>query len=143
MKWIRVWVRVVACAGLFRTQPARAASALSASRQGECAVANAARGEGKFTGQISGTPAANTFEVVAGKQSATVSYGSAVLVCENGQPASTSPLVAGATVVVFGPIRSQGGDRHELSAAKILVTGTPRANLPKSWRSPLPTRGLN
>ena len=129
MKWMRVWVCVVACAGLFRARPAGAASASSASRQAECAVANGARGEGKFTGQISGTPAANTFEVVAGKQSSTVSYGSAVLVCENGQPGSASALVAGATVVVFGPIRSQGGDRYELAATKILVTGTPRANV--------------
>lgn len=106
-----------------------AGSQVAASAQGECARANAARGEGKFTGQISGTPAANTFEVVAGTQSASISYGSAVLVCENGPPGSTSALVAGATVVVFGPMRKQGRDRYELSATKILVTGTPRANM--------------
>jgi len=129
MKCIRVWVCVVACASWFSARPARAASPVEASAQGECARANAARGEGRFTGQISRTPAANTFEVVAGKQSATVTYGSAVLVCENGQPGSTSALVAGATLVVFGPIRSQGGDRYKLSATKILVTGTPRADI--------------
>lgn len=54
MKWIRVWVCVVACAGWFSARPASAAS---------------------------------------------------------------------------GPIRSQGRDRYELSAKKILVTGTARANL--------------
>ena len=129
MKRIGVWVCVVGCAGWFSARPARAACAVLASAQGECALGNAARGEGKFTGQISQTPAANTFEVVAGKQSATISYGSAVLVCVNGQPGSTSALVAGANVVVFGPMRSQGGDRYELSATKILVTGTARANL--------------
>jgi Type VI secretion system effector, Hcp len=31
-------------------------------------------------------------------------------------------------VVAFGPMRSQGGDRYELRAKKILVTGTPRAS---------------
>ena len=129
MKCFRVWVCVVACAGWFAARPARAASPVLASAQGECAGANAVRGEGKFTGQISRTPAENTFEVVAGQQSATITYGSAVLVCENGQPGSTSALVAGATVVVFGPIRSQRGNRYELSATKILVTGTPRANM--------------
>ena len=129
MKRIRVWVCVVACASWFSARPSRAASPVGASAQGECTRANAARGEGKFAGQISRTPAANTFEVVAGQQSVTITYGSAVLVCENGQPGSPSALVAGATVVVIGPIRSQGGDRYELSATKILVTGTPRANM--------------
>ena len=107
MKRIGVWVCVVACAGWFSARPARAASRVAASAQRECALGNAARGEGKFTGQISGTPAANSFEAVAGKQSATISYGGAVLVCENGQAGSTSALVAGATVVVFGPMRTQ------------------------------------
>jgi hypothetical protein len=125
MKRMGVWVCVVACAGWFST--ARAASRVVASAQGECALGNPARGEGKFTGQISQTPAANTFEVVAGKQSATISYGSAVLVCENGQPGSTSALVVGATVVVFGPMRNQGADRYELTATRILVTATARA----------------
>ena len=129
MKRIGVWVCVVACAGWVSARPAGAASRVVASAQGECASGNAARGEGKFTGQISQTPAANTFEVVAGQQSATISYGSGILVCENGQPVSTSALVAGATVVVFGPMRNQGGDRYELSATRILVTGTARANL--------------
>jgi hypothetical protein len=128
MKRIGVWVCVVACAGWFSARPARAASRAVASAQGECALGNAARGEEKFTGQISRTPAANSFEAVAGKQSATISYGGAVLVCENGQAGSTSALVAGATVVAFGPMRSQGGDRYELRAKKILVTGTPRAS---------------
>lgn len=130
MKRIGVWVCVVGCAGWFSARPARAACAVLASAQGEGALGNAARGEGKFTGQISQAPAANTFEVAAGRQSATISYGSAVLVCENGQLGSTSALVAGATVVVFGPMRSQGGDRYELAATMILVTGTARANLP-------------
>lgn len=70
MKRIRVGVCVVACASWFSARPARAASPLGTSAQGECARANAARGEGKFTGQISRTPAANTFEVVAAQQSA-------------------------------------------------------------------------
>ena len=128
MKRIGVWVCVVACAGWLSARLAGAASPLVASAQAECALVNAARGEGKFTGQISGTPEANTFEVVAGKQSASICYGSAVSVCENGHPGPTSALVAGATVLVFGPMRSQGGDRYELAATRILVTGAPRAN---------------
>lgn len=114
MKRIGVWVCVVVGAGWFSARPATAACAVPASAQGECALGNADPGEGKFTGPISQRPAANTLEVVAGKHSATISYASAVSVCENGQPGSTSALAAGATVVVFGPMPSQGGDRYEL-----------------------------
>jgi hypothetical protein len=125
---IRTVVCVVACAGIFSAWPVGAAGAVQAAAQGECAAMNTARGEGKFTGQITGTPMANGFEVVAGNQSATVSYGGGVLVCEDGQAVSTSALVAGASVVVFGPMKGQG-NRFELTATRILVAGRPRGNL--------------
>jgi type VI protein secretion system component Hcp len=102
---------------------------MQTSEQSECALGNPARGEGKFTGQISGTPTASAFEVVSGQQSAMVTYGKAVLVCENGQPGSASALVAGASVVVFGPMKSRGPERFELSATRILVAAPARANL--------------
>jgi len=128
MGLIRASVVVTACAAIFLAGPARAAAAVQASAQGECAAANAAKGEGKFTGQIAGTPTPSGFEVVAGKQSATVNYSNGVLVCEDGQLGSTSALVSGASVVVYGPMKGQG-DRFELSATKILVAGRLRANL--------------
>lgn len=124
-------VRTVVCLALFATlfaaRPAKAASARQAAGDGECRSVNASMGEAKFTGQISGSPTADAFQVTSGKQTAIVNYSGSVLVCEGGQPASTSTLVAGASVVVFGPTKREKNG-FEMTATKIVVAGPPQGS---------------
>ena len=91
----------------------------------DCAALNAARGEGKFTGQISNQPDGSSMEVSYGGQSVIVHYNSSVTVCEGGQPASVSALTRGASVSVFGPLRRTGSS-VEINAARIFVAGPPQ-----------------
>ncbi|HXX18132.1 MAG TPA: hypothetical protein VEJ46_01910 [Candidatus Acidoferrum sp.] len=112
--------------------PAKAASARQAG-EGDCGSIKTSMGEAKFSGQISRSSAANSFEVTAGKESAAVDYDPSVLVCEDGRPVSTNALVAGATVVVYGTVKREG-NAFRMTATKIVVAGppqeSPRASVP-------------
>lgn len=111
-------------------QPAKPGSTnVGSPAQSECAALNAAKGEGKFTGQISTPPNGSSLEVSYGDQSVLVHYSSAVTVCEGGQPASVSALTSGAGVVVFGPLR-RNGKNMEMNATKIIVAGPPQTVRP-------------
>jgi len=124
-------MRAIVCLALFATifagRPAQAASAKQAAGEGECVSIKASMGEAKFSGQISATPAADTFEVTAGKDSAVVNYSGSVLMCQGGQPASASALVAGAAVVVYGPVKREG-NVFRMTATKIVVAGPPQGS---------------
>lgn len=110
---------LLAFAPVFLAHPA-----LAAPQTPECAAVNPTNGEGKFTGQISGSPNGSIFDVTSGAQSVTVLYNNSVLVCQGGQPASVNSLVLGANVVVYGPIRKKG-KAYQMTATKILVAGPP------------------
>ncbi|MGD0368675.1 MAG: hypothetical protein ABSA94_14550, partial [Acidobacteriaceae bacterium] len=110
-----------------------AAIPLPTSAQSPCSALNAARGEGKFTGQISTAPDGSSMTVTYADQSVLVHYSSSVTVCQGGQPASTSALFQGASVSVFGPER-RNGNTIEIDAARIFVAGQPRPNTQQTPR---------
>ncbi len=127
----------VACAPVCAARPARAASpalpaeadssrrlGLPAPAQSECAAGNANKGEGKFTGQISGGPTGTMIEVTSGKDSLVVVYDDSVLICEGGQLSSARALALGATVVAYGRFEKKGKS-PQMIATKILVAGPP------------------
>jgi type VI protein secretion system component Hcp len=89
--------------------------------QPACASVETGKGEGKFTGQIY-SAAAGSFQVAAGKETATVSYNNTLLVCENGQISTTGALLPGASVEVIGPM-SKRGNTIVFTATKVLVSG--------------------
>jgi type VI protein secretion system component Hcp len=89
--------------------------------QPACASNETGKGEGKFTGQIY-SAAPGSFQVAAGKETATVSYNNTLLVCENGQIATTGALLPGATVEVIGPM-SKRGNSYIFTATKAFVSG--------------------
>jgi hypothetical protein len=100
----------------------------AASAQVSCANENLGKGEGKFTGQISGGPNGSLIEVTSGNETALVHYSnSSVLVCEGGQPAPVNRLVTGATVVVYGPMKKKG-KVTDITALKILVAGSTQSS---------------
>jgi len=109
---------------VFVANPAKAASARQAG-EGDCGSIKTSMGEAKFSGQISRSPVANSFEVTAGKESAAVDYDPSVLVCEEGQRVSTRALVAGATVVVYGTVKREG-NAFRMTATKVVVAGPPQ-----------------
>lgn len=111
------------CALLF------AATAVATPAPSDCSAPNAAKGEGKFTGQISSPPDGSSMTVTYGEQSVLVHYSSSVTVCEGGQPASLNALTQGASVSVFGPLR-RGGKSMEMDAARIFVAGPPQTTHP-------------
>lgn len=114
-----------ACAPAWAARPARAASsALPAPAQSECAAGNANRGEGKFTGQISGGPTGTLIEVTSGKDTLVVVYNDSVLICEGGELSSARALALGATVVAYGRFEKKGKS-PQMIATKILVAGSP------------------
>jgi hypothetical protein len=92
--------------------------------QSGCAALNAAKGEGKFTGQISSEPDGSSMNVTYADQSVIVHYNGSVTVCQGGQPASVNALTRSASVVVFGPLR-RNGKNMEMDAARIFVAGRP------------------
>jgi hypothetical protein len=103
---------------------------VAAQTQSDCTALNTAKGEGKFTGQVSTPPDGSSMEVSYGDQTVLVRYNNSVAVCEGGQPASLSDLNAltrGASVSVFGPMR-RNGKNMEIDAARIFVAGRPRPN---------------
>ncbi len=110
-----------------------AAIPLPTSAQSPCSALNAARGEGKFTGQISTAPDGSSMTVTYADQSVLVHYSSSVTVCQGGQPASTNALFQGASVSVFGPER-RNGNTIEIDAARIFVAGQPRPNTQQTPR---------
>ncbi len=107
-----------------------------ATAQSDCSALNAAKGEGKFTGQISIPPDGSSITVTYGGQSVLVHYSNAVTVCQGGQPASVDALRQGASVSVFGPLRRSGGSM-EMDAARIFVAGRPQAPRPNLGSAPL------
>lgn len=109
----------------FTAVPAKAASsAMPPPQQSNCAMVSAAKGEGKFTGQISGANN-SLIEVTSGNETAVVHYDAGgVQVCEGGVPAPTNRLVQGASVTVFGPMKRKGKG-FEMTATKIIVAGPP------------------
>lgn len=102
------------------------ATALCSFGQSPCSAGNAAKGEGKFTGQISSQPDGSSMQVTYSTQTVLVRYDSSTTVCQGGQPASTDALVQGASVSAFGPMRRNGGN-IEIDANRIFVAGPPRA----------------
>ena len=88
--------------------------------QPACASMETGKGEGKFTGQIY-SAAAGSFQVAAGKETATVSYNNTLLVCENGQISTTGALLPGATVEAIGPM-SKRGNSIVLTATKVFIS---------------------
>jgi hypothetical protein len=106
-----------------------AATAVATLAQPDCAALNAAKGEGKFTGQISTPPDGNSFEVTYGDQTVLVRYNTSVTVCQGGQPASLDTVIRGASVSVFGPMR-RNGKNLEIDAARIFVAGPPQTARP-------------
>lgn len=102
-----------------------ASSAVSTRAQSNCGAMNAAKGEGKFTGQVSTQPDGNSMQVSYGGQTVTVRYSSSTTVCQGGQPTSVDALAQGASVSVFGPMRRNSGN-VEIDAARIFVAGPPR-----------------
>jgi hypothetical protein len=112
-----------------------AATAVATHAQSDCSVLNPAKGEGKFTGQISTPPDGSSMTVTYAGQSVLVHYGNSVTVCQGGQPASLDALKQGASVSVFGPLRHNGKDM-EMDAARIFVAGRPQTVRP----SPEPAR---
>ncbi len=124
-----------------------AATAVRTRAQSGCGALNAAKGEGKFTGQISAVPDGSSLEVSYGGQTVLVHYSNSVTVCQGGQPASPSALTRGASVSVFGPMR-RNGKNMEIDAARIFVAGPPQAARsssepaqPNPQRAPLRTTG--
>ena len=97
--------------------------------QSDCAALNLAKGEGKFTGQISSPPDGSSMNVTYGDQTVLVHYTSSVTVCQGGQPASLDALRQGASVSVFGPLR-RNGKTMEIDAARIFVAGRPQTARP-------------
>src|ERR1700747_1547029 len=113
---------------LFAAPPAKPALPATPAQSG-CAAQNVAKGEGKFTGQVSNTPDGASMQVTYGGQTVLVHYNSSVLVCEGGQPASLTALTRGASVSVFGPAR-RNGPNMEIDAARIFVAGPPQTARP-------------
>jgi Type VI secretion system effector, Hcp len=138
-KFATATVALLGSASLLAVWPQSEASALQTPAQAECASVSAAKGEGKFTGQVSGMPTANSFQVISGNESATVGYSSSVLVCAGGERASLGAVVPGANVVVFGP-EKRNGKMLEYTATKILVIGVPHSNLPANATKLAPLR---
>ncbi|HEV7219167.1 MAG TPA: hypothetical protein VGN39_09860, partial [Terriglobales bacterium] len=112
-----------------------AVTAVATPAPSDCAALNAAKGEGKFTGQISTAPDGSSMTVTYGDQSVLVHYSNSVTVCQGGQLASLDALKQGASVSVFGPLR-RNGKNVEIDAARIFVAGRPQTTQP----SPEPAR---
>ncbi len=104
--------------------PIKAASTpMPASPQANCDD-NLGKGEGKFTGQISGGPNGSLIEITSGNETAIVHYSpSSVLVCEGKQIVSINVLATGATVMVVGPLKHKG-KVTDITAVKIFVGGS-------------------
>lgn len=113
---------------LFLT-PLFSATTVATPAQSACGALNAAKGEGKFTGQISTPPDGSSLEVTYGDQTVLVHYNNSVTVCQGGQRASLGALTRGASVSVFGPVR-RNGKNMEMEAARIFVAGPPQAARP-------------
>ncbi|HKS82550.1 MAG TPA: type VI secretion system tube protein Hcp [Candidatus Acidoferrales bacterium] len=111
---------LVALAMILVAKPARA--------QSECADDNAPKGQGKFTGQITGGPTGSLIEVTSGNDSILVMYNNSVLVCQGGRPASANALALHATVVAYGPVKKKG-KTLQMTATRILVAEPSRAGM--------------
>ena len=107
--------------------------------QPDCTALNAAKGEGKFTGQISSQPDGRSMQVSYGEETVLVHYSNAVTVCQSGRPRSLGALARGASVSVFGALRGNGKSM-EIDANRIFVTGPPQTTAPGSPQTapPLP-----
>jgi hypothetical protein len=112
-----------------------AATATAKPPQSPCAALNAAKGEGKFTGEISNAPDGSSMEVTYGDQTVLVHYNNSVTICQGGQPASLTALTRGASVSVFGPER-RNGRNVEIDAARIFVAGPPQTVRPSARPGP-------
>src|ERR1700757_425763 len=105
--------------------------------QSDCAALNAAKGEGKFTGQVSSPPDGSSMNVTYADQTVLVHYNNSVTVCQGGQRASLNALTRGASVVVFGPLR-RNGKNMEIDAVRIFVAGQPAGPQQTARPSPEP-----
>lgn len=99
--------------------------AMPAQAQSECANDNTPKGQGKFTGQITGGPTGSLIEVTSGNDSILVTYNNSVLVCQGGRPASANALALHATVVAYGPVKKKG-KTLQMTATRILVAEAAR-----------------
>jgi len=88
--------------------------------QTACGSTETGKGENKFIGQIY-SAAAGSFQVSSGKETAAVSYNNSLLVCENGQIATTGDLLPGATVEVIGPMIKKGNS-YVVTATKAFIS---------------------
>ena len=107
-----------------------AATTVATHAQSDCSALNPAKGEGKFTGQISTAPDGSSLTVTYADQSVLVHYSNSVTVCQGGQPASLDALKQGASVTVFGPQR-RNGKNIEIDAARFFVAGRPQTAQPR------------
>jgi len=112
-----------------------AAAAVATPSQSDCSALNPAKGEGKFTGQISTPPDGSSMTVTYADQSVLVHYSKSVTVCQGGQPASLVALKQGASVSVFGPQR-RNGKNMEMDATRIFVAGRPQTAQPSPKLAP-------
>lgn len=103
-----------------------ASTAIETRAQSVCSAMNAAKGEGKFTGQVSSQPDGSSMQVSYGSQTVLVRYTSATTVCQGGQVTSADALAQGASVSAFGPML-RNGRNIEIDAARIFIAGPPRA----------------
>ncbi len=117
--------------------PLVAINVFAFSPQSPCTALNAAKGEGKFTGQISSAPDGRSLEVTYDKQTVLVHYSDSVTICQSGQPASPDALTRGATVSLFGALR-RNGQNIEIDAARIFVAGSPVAS--RTSPQPIPPK---
>ena len=88
----------------------------------DCSNGNVNKGEGKFTGQITGGPTGTLIQVTSGNESIVVIYNNSVPVCDGGRPSSIRALIPGATIVAFGRVEKKGKS-YQMTASKILVAG--------------------
>jgi hypothetical protein len=94
--------------------------------QSDCSALNAAKGEGKFTGQISSQPDGSSMQVTYGADTVLVRYSKSTTVCAGGQPVSATVLTRGVTVAVYGPSR-RNGNATEIDATRIFAAVPPQA----------------
>jgi len=100
------------------------ARAVPARQQNECAAVNPNKGEGKFTGQITGVNN-SLIQIASGNETAVVHYDAGgVQVCEGGVAAPTNRLQPGASITVYGPMKRKGKGL-EMTATKIVIAGPP------------------
>lgn len=75
-----------------------------------------------YSGQIQSVLSPSSFKMLKGSTAVTVTYTSAVAVCEGGKAVPTSMLTPGANVTVSGHL-SVSGNSYQMGAQKIVIAG--------------------